>query len=82
MVSLLMGRYMLNQAVLSLRDHRNYDELLACRVLEKNGIRNVQDLKIFVSNHGWEKIAYHFRGMGPVKFEAFIKMVNRSGLLQ
>jgi hypothetical protein len=73
---------MINQAVLSLRDHKNYDELLACRVLERNGIRNVQDLQQFVSNHGWEKMAFHFRGMGPVKFEALIKMVKRSGLAQ
>jgi hypothetical protein len=73
---------MIEQAILSIRDHRNYDELLACRVLERNGIRNIADLKRFVSNHGWERIAFHFRGMGPVKFEALVKMVRRSGLAE
>ena len=71
----------MEQAILSLRDHKNYDELLACRVLERNGIRNVPELKAFVSTHGWEMIAYHFRGMGPVKVEALIKLVTRSGLV-
>jgi hypothetical protein len=70
----------MEQAILSLRDHQNYDELLACRVLERNGIRDVQQLKAFVSTHGWEMIAYHFRGMGPVKVEALINMVRRSGI--
>jgi hypothetical protein len=79
-VQILMGRLM-QQGILSLRDHKNYDELLACHVLEHYGIRYVSDLKIFVSNHGWEKIAYHFKGMGPVKFEALKKLVKRSGLL-
>jgi hypothetical protein len=74
-----MGMIM-QQAILSLRDHRNYDELLACRALERNGIRNVQELKAFVSTHGWEKMAYHFKGMGPIKVEALIKLVKRSGL--
>lgn len=76
-----MGTIMTEQAILSLRDHGNYNELLACRVLERNGIRNIPELEQFVSHHGWDKIAYHFRGMGPVKFEAFIKMVERSGLV-
>jgi hypothetical protein len=70
----------MEQIILSLRDHKNYDELLACHVLERNGIRSVSDLRSFVSNHGWEKMAYHFRGMGPVKFEALVNLVRRSGL--
>ena len=70
----------MEQAILSLRDHQDYDELLACRVLERNGIRNVRELRAFVSTHGWEMIAYHFKGMGPVKVGALIKLVRRSGL--
>jgi len=77
----LMGMIM-QQGILSLRDHKNYNELLACHVLERNGIRYVSDLQNFVSNRGWEKIAYHFRGMGPIKFEALKKLVRRSGLNQ
>jgi len=70
----------MEKAIVSLRDHKNYDELLACHVLEHNGIYYVSDLKKFVSNRGWEKIAYHFKGMGPLKIEALKSMVKRSGL--
>ena len=72
---------MANDPIYSLKSNGNHNEQLACRVLEKNGIHTINDLKQFIEeNKGWVKLVERFNGMGPVKLEAVKIMVKRAGL--
>jgi hypothetical protein len=69
-----------DQNIFSIKQNGNRNEQLACRVLEKNGIKTVNDLKQFISeNKDWANLMERFRGMGPVKIEAVKEMISRSG---
>jgi len=72
---------MADQSIYSLKQNGNRNDQLACRVLEKNGIHTVNDLKQFITKYkDWANLMERFRGMGPAKLEVVIEMVRRSGL--
>ena len=72
---------MSDEPVSTLKLNGNRNELLACRILEKNGIKTVGDLKQFINEYkDWVNLMERFRGMGPIKLEAIKEMVRRSGL--
>jgi len=72
---------MSDQPILSLSN--NNAELLACRVLEKYGIKTVNDLRQFISenNAGWEELISRLQGMSPTRMKYVREMVKREGLL-
>jgi len=73
---------MANDPISTLKMIGNKNEQLACRVLEKNGIRTVNDLIQFINEYkNWDKLMERFRGMGPLKLEATKEMIKRAGLI-
>jgi len=72
---------MTDQPVLTLA--KDSKEALGCRVLERYGIKTVNDLRQFISdNHdSWDDLFERFRGMGPTKMEAVREMVKREKLV-
>lgn len=72
---------MSDQPILSLSN--NNAELLACRVLEKYGIKTVNDLRQFISenNGSWEELIGRLKGMSPTRMKSVKEMVKREGLL-
>ena len=72
---------MTDQSIYALKQNGNRNEQLACRVLEKNGVKTIHDLRQFISeNRDWFNLMLHFKGMGPAKLESVREMVRRSGL--
>jgi len=72
---------MSDESISTLKQNGSRNDQLACRILEKNGIKTVNDLKQFINEYkDWVNLMERFRGMGPVKLEAVKEMIKRSGL--
>jgi len=71
---------MADRSIISLAS--GIQEMLACRVLERYGIKTIDDLSQFISDNreGWVDLVERFRGMGPTKINAVREMVSRAKL--
>ena len=66
------------ESIFSLSQNENRNDKSACRVLDKNGIHTINDLKQFISeNQNWADLLERFKGMGPIKLEVIKAMINR-----
>ena len=68
---------MSNESILSIAKDKN--EILASHILERYGIKTVNDLGQFIAdnNGSWEDLVGKLRGMGPAKMDAVRVMVKR-----
>jgi len=73
---------MTDKPILTLANNDN--EILACHVLERYGIKTVNDLTQFITENsgGWGELIERFRGMGPAKMIAVREMVKRAKLVK
>jgi len=68
---------MSNESILSTTQNNN--EVLASHILERYGIKTVNDLGQFIADNkgSWEDLVGKLRGMGPAKMDAVRQMVKR-----